>query len=73
MCLVEIFDDRQRLQQDRSFAVDQGGKRHHRIDCAVRRLALRALQEVHVHHLVRHEALEIEGDAHAVSRERTSE
>ena len=27
-------------------AVDQGGKRHHRIDCAVRRLALRALQEV---------------------------
>jgi hypothetical protein len=37
--LVEIFDDRQRLEQDRSFAVDQGGKRHHRVD----RLALRAL------------------------------
>jgi hypothetical protein len=60
-------------KQNRSFGVDQGGKRHHRIDCAVRRLALRALQEVHVYHLVRHEALEIERDAHAASRERTPE
>jgi hypothetical protein len=42
MRLVKIFDDRQRLEQNRSFAVDQGGKRHHRVDCAVRRLALRA-------------------------------
>jgi hypothetical protein len=41
MRLVEIFDDRQRLEQDRSVAVNQSGKRHHRVDCAVRRLALR--------------------------------
>ena len=73
MRLVEIFNDRQRLEQDRAFAVDQGGKRHHRIDCTVRRLALRALHEVHVRHLVRHETLEVERDAHAVSRERTPE
>jgi hypothetical protein len=73
MRLVKIFDDRQQLEQNRSFAVDQGGKRHHRVDCAVRRLALRALYEVHVHHLVRHEALEVERDASAVSRERTPE
>ena len=63
----------QRLERDRSVAVGQSGKRHHRVDCAVRRVALRALYEVHVHHLVRHEALEIERDAHAVSRERTPE
>ena len=44
----------------RSFAVDQGGKRHHRIDCAVRRLALRPLYEVHVRHFVRQEALEVD-------------
>jgi diketogulonate reductase-like aldo/keto reductase len=37
---IATFDDRQRLEQDRSFAVDQSGKRHHRVDCAVRRLAL---------------------------------
>ena len=49
--------------------MSQSGKRHHRVDCAVRRLALRALYEVHVHHLVRHEALEIERDAHAISRD----
>jgi hypothetical protein len=56
MRLVEIFDDRQRLEQDRSVAVDQSGKRRHRVDCAVRRLALRALHEVHVDHLVRHDS-----------------
>jgi MarC family integral membrane protein len=42
MRLVKIFDDRQRLEQDRSVAVDQSGKRHHRVDCAARRLAPRA-------------------------------
>ena len=46
----------QRLEQDRPVAVDQSGKRHHRVDCVVRRLALRPLYEVHVHHFVRHEA-----------------
>ena len=51
--------------------VDQSGKRHHRVDRAVLRPALRALYEVHVHH-VRHEA-EVERDAHAISRERTPE
>ena len=61
------------FEQDRPVAVDQSGKHHHRVDCAVRRLVLRALHEVHVHYLVRHEALEIERDAYAVSRERTPE
>ena len=55
------------------FAVDQSGKRHHRVDCAVHRFALRTLYEVHVHHLVRHAALKVQRDAHAVSRERTPE
>jgi hypothetical protein len=73
MRLVEIFDDRQRLKQDRSVAVDQSGKRHHWVDRVVRRRALRPFNEVHVHHFVRHEALEVERNAHTISRERAPE
>ena len=50
-CVSSRYSMTPALEQDRSFAVDQSGKRHHRIDCAVRRFALRALYEVHVHHL----------------------
>jgi hypothetical protein len=71
--LIEIFDDGERLEYRRSVAVDQSRQRHHRIDRAVGRFALRALHQVHVHHLVRRDAFEVERDAHAIGRERTPE
>jgi hypothetical protein len=73
MRLVQIFDDRQRLEQRRPFAVDEHRYRHHRIDRAERRRTLLAFHQVYVHHLIGHEAFEVERDAHAVGRQRSPE
>src|ERR1700704_1511903 len=71
--LVEIFDDRQRLEQDRSVAIEQRRKRHHGIDRAVVGLALLPLHQVHVDDLVGRHALEVERDADPIGRERAPE
>jgi len=66
--LVEIFDDGERLEQNRPLAVDQSRQRHHRIDFAIGRFALRALHQVHVDDLVGHDVFQIKRDAHAIGR-----
>jgi hypothetical protein len=71
--LIEIFDDRQRFEQSRSFAVDKRGQRHHRIDGVIRSLALRALDQVDVDDLIGCDTFEIERDANAISRKRAPE
>src|SRR5262249_20340747 len=73
MGLVEILDDGERLEQHRPVTVDQRRQHHLRIDLAVALLALLALHEVDVNHLVRDDALEVERDAHAIGGERAPE
>src|ERR1700704_3409604 len=73
MGLIEIFDDRQRLEQDRPVAVDQRRERHHGIDRTVGGLALLPLHQVHVDDLVGRHALEVERDADPIGGERTPE
>jgi hypothetical protein len=49
-------------------AVDQRRDRHHRIDRAIARFPLLALDQIDLNDLVRHEPLEVERDPHAVGR-----
>ena len=73
MRLVEVFHDRQRLEQHRAVAVDQRGDQHLRVHLAERLLALPALDQVDIDDLVGHDALEVERDAHPESGERAPE
>src|SRR5664280_2023461 len=73
MRLVEIFEDGERLEQHRAVVLDQRRQRHHRIDLAEGVLALLALHQIDVDHLVGRDALEIERDAHAERRQRAPE
>ena len=65
MRFVEILHDGHRLEQDRPIAVDQRRQQHLRIDLLVSLLPLIAFHQVDVDHLVRHDALDVERDAHA--------
>jgi len=71
--LLEIFHDGERLEQRRTFTIDQRRQQHLRIDRAVPRLALPALHEIDVDDLLRREAFEVERDPHAKRRERAPE
>ena len=73
MGLVEVFHDGERLEQHGAVAVDQCRQHHLRIDLTERVLALLAFDQVDVNDLVRHDALEIERDAHAIRCKRTPE
>src|SRR5450756_3075163 len=73
MRLVEIFENGERLEQHRAVVLDQRRQRHHRIDLAKGVLALLALHQVDVDHLVGRDALEVERDAHAEGRQRAPE
>src|SRR5262249_2162633 len=73
MGLVEIFDDGERFEQHRAVVLDQCWQCHHRIDLAEGILALLALHEIDVDHLVWHNALEVERDANSERRQRAPE
>src|SRR5262249_48207183 len=73
MDLVEIFDDGEGLEQDRTVAVDQRRQRHHGIDGVIPGFALLALHQVDVDHLLGRDALEVERDADAIRRQRSPE
>ena len=73
MGLVEIFHDRQRLEQHGAVAIDQRRQHHLWIDLAERVLALLAIDQVDVDDLVRNDALEVERDAYAIRCKRTPE
>src|SRR6185503_4834657 len=72
MGLVEIFQDGQRLKQDRPVAGVKRGDHHLRIDRAERRVPLLALGQVDIDRVIS-DALEVERDAHAKGRQRSPE
>ena len=72
MCLVEIFHDGDRLEQD-SVALVERRQQHLRVHLLVRVLPLLALQQIDADDLVRHDALEIERDAYPKRRKRSPE
>ena len=66
--LIQVFDDRKRLEQDRPVAVDERRQHHLRIDLAIRIHQLHVGFEIDAHD-VRREPFQVERDTDAKTRQ----
>src|ERR1700731_2488328 len=73
VCLIQIFHDREGLEQRWSVSFDKSRKEHLRIHRAERGLTLRALHQIDIDTLVRYKTFEIECNANPERCERAPE